>query len=674
MIKIDLHIHTIAAESDECFEFSIEKLKEYVSSASIDAIALTNHNIFDIQQYLEISLELDIKVYPGIEINFEKGHLLLIADGSDIDDFEEECQKVTNAIPSASDGIDIDTLNAIFPCLERYILIPHYDKKPKVPDSVIDKLSGYITAGEVGSIKKFMYSKKDGSSLVPVYFSDSRISKDLIEMPTRYTYLNCDDAEFASIKNCLTDKNKVALSADETGRLFEIFEDGQQLFSGLNVVLGERSSGKTYTLDRIEETFPNVCYLKQFSLVEKNEENEEKKFNQLLSEKHSLLTREYLGEFQTVVNDVIDVDLSSDEDRVEKYVESLLKYAKELERHDSYSKACLFSEEKYQLSPQKGLQELIASTINLIENMEFRDLIEEHLSIISLKKLVVGLMEEYSSREQERLKRRWVNGVVGDVKSKLNARSASDPIDEINLYDVALNVEKIKRFNEIVNNMKHERIIQKKSLQGFEVVAETKVFDGALALQKTNKSKKIFSSAYAKYDEPYEFLQKLKLIEGLEEADYYKYFVKVEYKILNKDGYKVSGGERSEFNLLQKLENAQKHDMLLIDEPESSFDNLFLKTEVNQLLREISKNMPVVIVTHNSTVGASIKPDYILYTKKEIFSGGIKRTLYSGFPTDKELVSASGDRISNHTVTIGCLEAGEEAYNERRSGYENLRD
>lgn len=36
----------------------------------------------------------------------------------------------------------------------------------------------------------------------------------------------------------------------------------------------------------------------------------------------------------------------------------------------------------------------------------------------------------------------------------------------------------------------------------------------------------------------------------------------------------ISGGESAEFNLLQTIEDARNYDMLLIDEPESSFDNI----------------------------------------------------------------------------------------------------
>ena len=80
----------------------------------------------------------------------------------------------------------------------------------------------------------------------------------------------------------------------------------------------------------------------------------------------------------------------------------------------------------------------------------------------------------------------------------------------------------------------------------------------------------------------------------------------------------VSGGERSEFNLIQAIRDARNYDMLLVDEPESSFDNVFLKENINIMLKEMSREMPVIIVTHNSTIGASIQPDYIIYTERTI--------------------------------------------------------
>ena len=115
--------------------------------------------------------------------------------------------------------------------------------------------------------------------------------------------------------------------------------------------------------------------------------------------------------------------------------------------------------------------------------------------------------------------------------------------------------------------------------------------------------------------------------------------------------------------------------MHLIDEPESSFDNVFLKSEVNELLRDISKSIPVIVVTHNSTVGASIKPHYIVYTKREVVENKIVYKIYSGFPSDKQLVSTNGESTNNFEVMLDCLEAGNEEYNKRRTEtYEILKN
>ena len=84
--------------------------------------------------------------------------------------------------------------------------------------------------------------------------------------------------------------------------------------------------------------------------------------------------------------------------------------------------------------------------------------------------------------------------------------------------------------------------------------------------------------------------------------------------------------------------------------------------------------MPVVVVTHNSTVGASVGADYVLHTKKEIEGGVPVYRLYSGFPTDKVISSLDGKTIDNHETLMNSLEAGSETYERRRQGYEALKN
>ena len=87
----------------------------------------------------------------------------------------------------------------------------------------------------------------------------------------------CDESSFLAVKSCLRDKSKVSLSASEGNSTFQVFDDGQVLSTGLNVIIGERSSGKSHTLERISNASENVRYLEQFSLVERDDKERRKK-------------------------------------------------------------------------------------------------------------------------------------------------------------------------------------------------------------------------------------------------------------------------------------------------------------------------------------------------------------------------------------------------------------
>ncbi|MDD9723734.1 hypothetical protein PVW51_23810 [Sulfitobacter sp. PR48] len=411
-------------------------------------------------------------------------------------------------------------------------------------------------------------------------------------------------------------------------------------------------------------------------MVARDSDEDEKKFNSYLTRKQGLFSKDYLIALQQVIEDVLDIDLEDDERRVEAYISSLLDFARELERHDAFSKAKIYSEDLYPDRNLKGLRDLIASTKNLISNVEFKETIAKHLARESLVALYVDLMQQYARQEELRLKRVWVNDLVQSIKSKLQFRSAAPKISDVELYDVALNKRKIDKFGAIVKLAQVPKTPLRKSMRGFSVVAEVGPFTGVQEMWNVLRRRTAsFASAFKSYEEPYNFLQELKAIGGdVKPPDFFKFFVKIDYRILNKDGFDASGGERSEFFLLDEIEGAADHEMLLIDEPESSFDNSFLKDDVNALIKEMAKKMPVVVVTHNNTVGMTIKPDYLLFTRKSIEDGNIVWRVYSGYPTSKKLTAPDGAKVDTIDVVLGSLEAGSEAYNERRQSYENLKD
>lgn len=670
MKKIDLHIHTVPSISDSHFEFCLDTMREYVTKLEIDCIAITNHNLFDLEQFNLISQGLDIVVLPGIEINLEKGHLLLISENTELIDFESKCQQVQNLINNKDDYISVETLSAIFPDFNRYLLIPHYEKRPNIPDETLGKLHPHILAGEVTSVRKFKSCVKDNTKLTPVIFSDVRIKNDLQSFPTRQTFIDLAEITLRGIKSCLADKTKVCLTKSDGNKFFQVTDDGLYLSTGLNVILGERSTGKTYTLDRILQSFEDVKYIKQFSLLQ----NDEEKFKTLMSSRHSTVNEQFLKEFKEVVSDVRNVDIKSNKSEVEKYLASLIKFASESDKLDSYSKASLFSEVLFSEVDLKNLENIIEATSTLIDNTEYHDIIGKHLEIESLKNLVIDLMAKHVELNEVNLQKRWLNDLITKIKGDLRLKTATSPPTDIDFYSIIFENEKVKKFNKVASELQKEREIDRKEIRGFKVVARTKKFTGAQQMKNKSGRQLAFSTPFSKYDNPYAFLNALKAIE-LEETDYHKYFVEIEYQTLNKHNFPVSGGERSEFNLLHEIGDALQYDLLLIDEPESSFDNLFLKNDVNELLKSISAQIPVVIVTHNSTVGASIKPDFIIYTKKTIVEKQIKYQIFSGYPSNKRLTSIDGDSIENYDILLRCLEAGVEAYDDRRTKtYEILKN
>lgn len=673
MKKLDLHIHTVSTIRDKPFSFSIESLKDYVENDNIDAIAITNHNVFDKKQFEQIRSELTIPVFPGIEVDIEGGHLLVISDEQSIDDFCNKCAQIQRFNGGSDKAfVEEETFISVFHDLSNYLLIPHYDKEPRLDLERIPRIRAYITCGEVSSAKKFLYLSSCDGSLVPVWFSDWRAEEKAICKTGRQTYFDIDEITLTSIKYALTDSAKVSLKPEDGNVLFQILDNGLQISTGLTVILGKRSSGKTYTLDLINEQYPGGKYIRQFSLLSKDDEQSQRNFEKALKTRGSSVSESFLGPFKTVVDDVQSIDLIQDEKEIEDYLSTLKKAANEAARQDVFSKAILYQETPFGIKNLSSLERLIEAVDLLLNNLEYKELVEKHITRNQLSELAVDLRRQYIQEKTEVMQRQYVNSLVNSIKKELSVRSTATSVSSIDFYNILMNRYKVRSFVKVVKLMHKQRVIESRNLYSYNVVAKCKPFSSAMDLQRVSRSKMTFSDAFRCYSNPYAFLQILKEKE-IPSSDYYKYFVQVTYEVLNQYGCAASGGERSEYNLLQELSDGAKNSILILDEPESSFDNIFLKDGVDSLLKEISKSIPVVIATHNNTIGISVHPDYLIYACKEIQADGkIKYHLYSGYPSNSELIDLEGNSISCKSVLLDCLEAGEEAYMDRRTSYEIL--
>ena len=679
MKRCDLHIHTVPSVSDRAFTYDKDILLDYVVKTGLDVIAITNHNLFDYKQFQEIKSSLsNAVVLPGIEVDLEGGHILVIANNDDgtLFDFNTKCEEVKNLIKTKDDDITYNTFMRIFGELSKYLLIPHYEKEPKLHKDVIKKLGRNIIAGEVSSVKKFIYMKKEETELTPVFFSDFRTEKGVTpdKYPVSHTFLDIDQVNVNTLKLCLMDKTKVSLTSEKGIELFQIFPNGQMLSTGLNIMFGKRSTGKTYTLDAIANRFEGKAkYIKQFELLNTGK-NDSDQFEYDLKVRQENSAEDFLREFGIIVTDMLKT-CSADEDemKLHKYLEAVMSSAQQSDVNDVFSKSKLFNESDYKEQSHDDIKKLITATLTLLESQLYKQIINKHLPETSLKALLKELIEQFWEEKVQRQYFKEVNNMIKTVKESLQLKSAAPRIPDIDLYQYFINKKKREVFAQVALAVKKKRTISTEKAGHFTISVSARPFANATDLKTIGLRQVSLTNAFAKYGNPIQYLDELKAA-GIESDRIYKLFAAIDYRILNSSGLPVSGGERSEFNFLQKIKDAILCDILIIDEPESSFDNIFLKNEVNKFIKEMAESMPVIISTHNNTIGGSIKPDYILYTEKKMKADGPHFNIYSGYPTAQFLKDVNGNIIENYEITLNSLEAGEQAYSERKDIYETLKN
>lgn len=679
MKRCDLHIHTVPSVSDRIFEYDKDVLLDYVTTTGLDVIAVTNHNLFEYSQFYEIKNALpNTVVLPGIEVDLEKGHILVIANNDDgtLFDFNAKCEEVKNKIQSKDDFISYESFIRIFDDVSHYLLIPHYEKDPKLNKDIIVKLGKNIIAGEVSSVKKFIYLENEETEPTPVYFSDFRAEKGVTpdRFPVSHTFIDVDQVNVNTLKLCLMDKTKVSLTAEKGVKLFQIFPNGQMLSTGLNIMFGKRSTGKTYTLDAIASRFEGRAkYIKQFELLNTSK-NDSDQFENDMKIRQENSAEDYLREFSAIVTDMLKTcSVDEDEMKLQKYIKAVMLSAQQSDINDIYSRSKLFNESDFKVKNNEEIKKLINATLELLESQLYKSLINKYLQEHSLKELLKELIEHYRKDYTKNLYFKEVNNMISVVKAALQLKSAAPRIPDVDLYQYLINKKKREVFSKIALAIKDKKTISTEKAGNFTISVSVRPFINASDLKSVVSRQISLSNAFLRYGNPIQYLEELKMA-GVEINRIYKLFAAIDYRILNSSGLPVSGGERSEFNFLQKIKDAILCDILIIDEPESSFDNIFLKNEVNRFIKEMAENMPVIISTHNNTIGGSIKPDYILYTEKKIEANEPHFNIYSGYPSAKNLTDVDGNTIENYEITLNSLEAGEQAYSERRDIYETLKN
>lgn len=668
MKKVDLHIHTSSSNYEREITFSLDKMIEYVNKNKLDIIAITNHNHFNREQYELISNRLDCTIYPGVEVDIESSHLLVIFPNDKLEELEISCSSLSSRIQSENDSVTFEEFINFFPNYKDCILIPHIKKDPAMKTTTLEKFNGVIKTGEVKSAKKFEITKKDENSLVPVFFSDVRIEEELNDIPARYTYLDINSTEYNVIKNALCDRNKVFLSNNKKADEFAFLNDGTLASTKLNVIMGKRSSGKTYNLKQIylSNDNNNIKFVKQFSLTGNSEEET---FEKLISEEQQSVIHEYLSPLRKFVDTMLDIDNSSSEE-LEKYLTSLKEYATSQSLQDAYSKARLFNEIEFAFLDNYDTKKVINAITVLLDSKHNEMIIEKYVSKKKLKQLLNELILKRENEFLEYKLKKETDRIVNLIKGKLTSKSSMISISNVNFYKVQKDRILINEFNKICNKIKQETIIYDLNVYRFYLSIIRKSFKNAQEVKHRLKTNLPIANIYNdKYDDSYNYIHELFNV-GVPKADIYKTLINFDVKVINEKGNQLSGGERAEYNLLREIKGSEQYDILLLDEPEASFDNPFIKDYIIDIIKDISQKTTVFITTHNNSLGVLINPNKLIYTSND----EDEFKVYTGEFGSKNLTTVNGDSIISYDTIMEVMEAGTDAYDERRQIYESFKN
>ena len=467
------------------------------------------------------------------------------------------------------------------------------------------------------------------------------------------------------------DKTKVFITGSKKDNEFIFSQDGLVASTKLNVIIGKRSSGKTYTLENIKKSFDisEIKYIKQFEITEKSGSE---KFEEITKKGYEKITNDYINPIKNIIYDILEINLNADDLELENYRSALINRAISCERKDIFSKTKLFNEVVFDVKSNKELENLINSIKMILNSETYKNIIQESIDIKSLQILLIKMLSLYRKEQLSIKMREEVDKLIKIIQKKLELKSSVDTIPQIDLYNIMKNRIIVSRFNEDFKKIKNNSEIYNGDYQRFKIVATKNLYKNVTEMKTganitTGSYKDVFEKYYK--NDTFKYIKKLNE-DGVELDKLCKTIVEIKYKVINQKGTEISGGEKAEFNLLKELEDAKNYDILLLDEPESSFDNPYIKENINTLIKDISNKTTVFVVTHNNTLGISNKADRIIYTMYNETEK--KYELFVGNFTDAFLIDKDGKKIPTYEVIVNCMEAGVDAYEERRKIYENL--
>lgn len=269
-MKIDIHTHTKKCKSGDAptREIGAQEFCEVLASTDVGIIAITNHNVFDLDQFQQIEniIDGDIQVWPGVELDVVdveggRGHLLVIVSPRFAKEFNSAVYRITENSTPDDFTATIAEVVQYFDEL-RPLYVAHYKKMPMVSDVAIEDLESRTNSPELilkevsNSISAGIYISHGYASIYGTDIHDWGKYRDLSAgLPDLRLPVDSFEHFCLLLKKDPTTIN--TLLDRKTSEQIDLrpFPDDTMLsltiFNDINVVFGPKGTGKSCILQAI---------------------------------------------------------------------------------------------------------------------------------------------------------------------------------------------------------------------------------------------------------------------------------------------------------------------------------------------------------------------------------------------------------------------------------------
>lgn len=732
LVKVDFHIHSAASEKDgtlvsENTLENIDKLLNNLVKNKVDMIAITDHNAFDFELYKTIKEhegnELK-KILPGIEFDVEyygkRVHVITLFDDKDISAIEKIADILKENPFDADNCYKEKTFKDILKTIDLNVLLIVHQKSgvkaenqnenlAQIGEEKFDEIIGvdYFDAvefrsGKVEGILNNYKSEKNLYNLRYITGTDCHVW-DVYPQQTRkdksdikYSYLKCLPT-FKGVVMSLTESRRVSTSEYSIAKPFieelNISINGKdkkvELSSGLNVIIGDNSIGKSLILENfIDSKFSEIRDTNQKSGYKKYLKDKKIKIKQIEDDKKSKIDYDRQGKIRekfqsgTKLLDVeffkskfLDFDTSEYMNKINEIVNKFLVKVKENQRTKNINNELDYEitipaeieERTYRFriiddleDNAKNYESIIKLLKNIITNIkklkqipEFKDI--KIINMVDNK--IKRLKEKYEILKKNEDKKSNVISKIKEIcnKYELDNKKLSETQDNI-LTEYKQNIIEVK--NKIINKIKIDNQEAQDFLEDYEDIVingKSNIINEYNFLKRTKcqlidykKIVEILSyplgriSKKSQLDKLDEDLLETKLKKNLIEnslsseenyrkilTDYInKEILKQETVIIYKDKDISSGNSQGKNALiyLDVLSSDKTKSMYIVDQPGDDISHLKLNSDIIEIFRRMAINKQVLFVTHKPELVVNLDVDNAIVLKENQDNGQIEIT------------------------------------------------